>query len=184
MTVPILDLRRAFNEIKPEVFDALERIFEAQSFVLGSEVSTFERHCEKYLEIGEGSAIGCASGTDALLLALMAADVGEGDEVVTTPFTFFATSGTIARLGAKPVFADVDPDTYNINLDQAMSKITAKTKIFLPVHLFGQMCELESVKDALADKGVKIIEDAAQAFGSSRTVNGKIERAGTVGDIG
>jgi len=184
LTVPILDLRRSFKDIKPEVFEALERIFENQSFILGSEVSNFERHCEKYLELPEGSATGCASGTDALLLALMAADVHEGDEVITTPFTFFATSGAIARLGAKPVFVDVDGATYNINLEQAVSKINEKTKIFLPVHLFGQMCALEEVKKVFAEKNIKIIEDSAQAFGSSRTVNNKIERAGTVGDIG
>lgn len=184
MAVPILDLRRSFKEIKPEVFEALERIFENQSFILGSDVSNFERHCEKYLELPEGSAVGCASGTDALLLALMAADVHEGDEVITTPFTFFATSGAIARLGAKPVFVDADPSTYNINLEQAVSKINSRTKVFLPVHLFGQMCPLEKVKKVFQDKGVKIIEDSAQAFGSSRTVDGKIERAGTVGDIG
>ena len=184
MTVPILDLRRSFKEIKPEVFASLERIFENQSFILGSDVSNFERHCEKYLELPEGSAVGCASGTDALLLALMAADVKEGDEVITTPFTFFATSGTVARLGAKPVFVDVDEKTYNINLEQAVSKINKNTKIFLPVHLFGQMCALEEVKKIFNDKGVKIIEDAAQAFGSSRIVGKEIERAGTVGDIG
>ncbi|MBR2208419.1 MAG: DegT/DnrJ/EryC1/StrS family aminotransferase [Synergistaceae bacterium] len=184
LTVPILDLRRSFKEVKGEVFDALERIFENQSFILGSEVSNFERHCEKYLELPDGSAVGCASGTDALLLALMAADVHEGDEVITTPFTFFATSGAIARLGAKPVFVDVEPDTYNINLERVVSKINSKTKVFLPVHLFGQMCALEKVKRLFAEKNVKIIEDAAQAFGSSRLVNGKIERAGTVGDIG
>ncbi len=114
----------------------------------------------------------------------MAADVKEGDEVITTPFTFFATSGTVARLGAKPVFVDVDLKTYNINLEQAVSKINKNTKIFLPVHLFGQMCALEEVKEIFNGRGVKIIEDAAQAFGSSRIVDKKIERAGTVGDIG
>ena len=184
MAVPILDLRRSFKEIKPEVFEALERIFENQSFILGSDVSSFEKHCEKYLELPEGSAVGCASGTDALLLALMAADVREGDEVITTPFTFFATSGAVARLGAKPVFVDADPDTYNINLEQAVEKINSKTKVFLPVHLFGQMCQLEKIKEIFAEKNIKIIEDSAQAFGASRTVDGKIERAGTVGDIG
>ena len=184
MTVPILDLKRSFKEIKPEVFEALERIFENQSFILGSEVSNFEKHCEKYLELPEGSAVGCASGTDALLLALMACGIHEGDEVITTPFTFFATSGTIARLGAKPVFVDVEPDTYNINLEQALTKINSRTKVFMPVHLFGQMCPLEKVKKEFEDKNIKIIEDAAQAFGSSRIVDGKIERAGTVGDIG
>ena len=171
MTVPILDLRRSFSEIKPEVFSALERIFDAQSFILGSEVRNFEAHCEKYLELPENSAIGCASGTDALLLALMSLDVKPGDEVITTPFTFFATSGTIARLGAVPVFADVEPKTYNINLEQALSKITDKTKVFMPVHLFGQLCPIEEVIDKFHDKGIKIVEDSAQAFGACRIIH-------------
>ncbi|MBQ9404131.1 MAG: DegT/DnrJ/EryC1/StrS family aminotransferase, partial [Synergistaceae bacterium] len=185
--LPILDLTRSFGEIKPEVFNALERIFNKQSFILGQEVSTFETHCGKYLELPEGSCVGCASGTDALLLALMSIDIKPGDEVITTPFTFFATSGTIARLGAVPVFADIDPVTYNINLDDALSKITDKTRAFLPVHLFGQMTALdEDVVKAFHDKGIKIIEDAAQAFGACRTSpdKNKIMRAGTVGDVG
>lgn len=184
MSVPILDLSRSFNEIKPEVFDELEKIFASQSFILGSYVKNFETHCEKYLEIPEGSAVGCASGTDALLLALMACDIKEGDEVITTPFTFFATSGAIARLGAKPVFVDVDYENYNINLEDALKKITDRTKAFLPVHLYGQMCELEKVISKFHDKNIKVIEDSAQAFGAFRTVDGKIQRAGTVGDIG
>ena len=184
MSVPILDLKRSFSEIKPEVSAALERIFSSQSFILGREVEIFERHCEKYLELPEGSCVGCASGTDALLLALMAADIKPGDEVITTPFTFFATSGTIARLGAVPVFADIDPESYNIDLQDMMSKVTAKTKAVLPVHLFGQMCPLEEVKDELHKRGIKIIEDTAQAFGATRNVGDEILRAGTVGDIG
>ena len=184
MSVPILDLKRSFAEIKPEVSAALERIFASQSFILGREVEMFERHCEKYLELPEGSCVGCASGTDALLLALMAADIKPGDEVITTPFTFFATSGTIARLGAVPVFADIDPESYNIDLQDMMSKVTAKTKAVLPVHLFGQMCPLEEVKDELHKRGIKIIEDTAQAFGATRNVGDEILRAGTVGDIG
>ena len=184
MSVPILDLKRSFSEIKPEVSAALERIFSNQSFILGREVEMFERHCEKYLELPEGSCVGCASGTDALLLALMAADIKPGDEVITTPFTFFATSGTIARLGAVPVFADIDPVSYNIDLQDMMSKVTAKTKAVLPVHLFGQMCELETVKDDLRKHSIKLIEDTAQAFGATRNVGSEILRAGTVGDIG
>ena len=184
MSVPILDLKRSFAEIKPEVSAALERIFASQSFILGREVEMFERHCEKYLELPEGSCVGCASGTDALLLALMAADIKPGDEVITTPFTFFATSGTIARLGAVPVFADIDPVSYNIDLQDMMNRITAKTKAVLPVHLFGQMCPLEEVKDELHKRGIKIIEDTAQAFGATRNVGDEILRAGTVGDIG
>ena len=184
MTVPILDLKRSFSEIKPEVFTALERIFSSQSFILGREVETFERHCETYLELPEGSCVGCASGTDALLLALMAIDLKPGDEVITTPFTFFATAGAIARLGGVPVFADVDPESYSIDLKQAMTKITAKTRAILPVHLFGQMSPIESVIDELHSRGIKIIEDAAQAFGAVRRAGDDLLRAGTVGDIG
>ena len=184
MTVPILDLKRSFKDIKPEVFTALERIFSSQSFILGREVETFERHCETYLELPEGSCVGCASGTDALLLALMAIDLKPGDEIITTPFTFFATAGAIARLGGVPVFADVDPVSYNIDLQQAMSLITAKTKAFLPVHLFGQMAPIENIIYELHSRGIKIIEDAAQAFGAARKVGDDILRAGAVGDIG
>ena len=184
MSVPILDLKRSFDEIRPEVMAAMERIFNAQSFILGREVEVFERHCEKYLELPEGSCVGCASGTDALLLALMAAGIKPGDEVITTPFTFFATSGTIARLGAVPVYADIDPVSYNIDMQKMMERITPKTKAVLPVHLFGQMCELEEVKDELKARGIKLIEDTAQAFGATRNVNNEILRAGTVGDIG
>ena len=165
MTVPILDLSRSFSDIKPEVFAAMERIFAAQSFILGQEVKTFEGHCDSYLGVPEGSCVGCASGTDALLLALMSVDIKPGDEVITTPFTFFATSGTIARLGAVPVFADVDPSTYNIDIAQAMSKITPRTKAFLPVHIFGQMAPIEGVISELHERGIMVIEDTAQAFG-------------------
>ena len=184
MTVPILDLSRSFGEIKPEVFSALERIFNAQSFILGQEVKTFEAHCDSYLGVPEGSCVGCASGTDALLLALMSCDVHAGDEVITTPFTFFATSGTIARLGAVPVFADVDADTYNINIEEAMTKITPKTKIFLPVHLFGQMTPIEGVISEFHGRGILTVEDTAQAFGAVRFSDGGILRAGTLGDVG
>lgn len=162
----------------------MERIFDAQSFILGQEVKTFEAHCDSYLGVPEGSCVGCASGTDALLLALMSCDVHEGDEVITTPFTFFATSGTIARLGAVPVFADVDPKTYNIDIEQAMTKITDKTKIFLPVHLFGQMAPIEGIISELHERNILTVEDTAQAFGATRFADGKILRAGTVGDVG
>ena len=184
MTVPILDLSRSFSDIKPEVFAAMERIFAAQSFILGQEVKTFEGHCDSYLGVPEGSCVGCASGTDALLLALMSVDIKPGDEVITTPFTFFATSGTIARLGAVPVFADVDPSTYNIDIAQAMSKITPRTKAFLPVHIFGQMAPIEGVISELHERGIMVIEDTAQAFGSTRFADGGILRAGTMGDVG
>mgnify|MGYP000199621367 FL=1 len=173
--LPILDLSRAYAEIRDEVRGALERVFEAQSFILGREVRAFEEHVESYLELPEGSAIGCASGTDALILALMALDVGPGDEVVTTPYSFFATAGAVVRLGARPVFADIDPVTGNIDLAEVERRLTPRTKAFLPVHLFGQTVPLEGVSALCAERGVAIVEDAAQAFGAWR--NYQIGRA-------
>lgn len=182
--LPILDLSRAYAEIRDEVRGALERVFEAQSFILGREVRAFEEHVESYLELPEGSAIGCASGTDALILALMALDVGPGDEVVTTPYSFFATAGAVVRLGARPVFADIDPVTGNIDLAEVERRLTPRTKAFLPVHLFGQIVPLEGVSALCAERGVAIVEDAAQAFGAWRRVENRIARAGAVGDVG
>jgi dTDP-4-amino-4,6-dideoxygalactose transaminase len=162
-------------------------VFDSQAFIMGQEVEMFEGHVESYLE--KGMAIGCASGSDALILALMALDVGPGDEVVTTPYSFFATASCITRLGAVPVFADIDPKTYNIDLDKAASKFGEKTKAFLPVHLFGQMAPLEEISALCRERNIVIVEDAAQAFGSWRKVrkqNGQDEiiRAGVMGDIG
>ena len=182
--LPILDLSRAYAEIRDEVRGALERVFEAQSFVLGREVRAFEEHVESYLELPEGSAIGCASGTDALILALMALGVGPGDEVVTTPYSFFATAGAVVRLGARPVFADIDPVTGNIDLAEVERRLTPRTKAFLPVHLFGQTVPLEGISALCAERGVAIVEDAAQAFGAWRRVENRIARAGAVGDVG
>lgn len=182
--LPILDLSRAYAEIRDEVRGALERVFEAQSFILGREVRAFEEHVESYLELPEGSAIGCASGTDALILALMALDVGPGDEVVTTPYSFFATAGAVVRLGARPVFADIDPVTGNIDLAEVERRLTPRTKAFLPVHLFGQTVPLEDISALCAERGVAIVEDAAQAFGAWRRVENRIARAGAVGDVG
>jgi dTDP-4-amino-4,6-dideoxygalactose transaminase len=160
----------------------VERVFESQAFILGAEVRTFEEHVERYLE--KGIAVGCASGTDALILALMALDIGPGDEVITTPYSFFATASCITRVGARPVFADIDPATYNIDLKDVAAKITPATKAFLPVHLFGQMVPLERIASLCREEGVTIIEDAAQAFGSWRRVDDKIVRAGVMGDVG
>ena len=182
--LPILDLSRAYAEIRDEVRGALERVFETQSFILGREVRAFEEHVESYLELPEGSAIGCASGTDALILALMALDVGPGDEVVTTPYSFFATAGAVVRLGARPVFADIDPATGNVDLAEAERRLTPRTKAFLPVHLFGQTVPLEGISELCAERGVAIVEDAAQAFGAWRRVDSRIVRAGTAGDVG
>ena len=184
--LPILDLKRSFAGIKDEISKALERVFESQSFILGPEVQTFEEHVESYLG---AAVIGCASGTDALLLALMALDIGPGDEVVTTPYSFFATAGCIVRMGATPVFADIDPKTFNVDLKDAASKFGSRTKAFMPVHLFGQMAPLEEIEELCRERGIAVIEDAAQAFGSWRRVSGKggegrIARAGVMGTIG
>ena len=184
--LPILDLKRSYASVKNEIEEALARVLESQSFILGQEVRTFEEHVECYLE--KGLAVGCASGTDALLLALMALDVGPGDEVVTTPYSFFATASCVARLGATPVFADIDPVTYNIDLKNAVSKFGPRTKAFLPVHLFGQMTPLEEVTELCRERRIAVVEDAAQAFGSWRKVRqggeDTIVRAGVMGDVG
>ncbi|MCR5346999.1 MAG: DegT/DnrJ/EryC1/StrS family aminotransferase [Fretibacterium sp.] len=183
--VPILDLKRAFKDIRGEVQAALDRVFDTQSFILGPVVRAFEEHVESYLELPDsGAAVGCASGSDALLLALMALDIRPGDEVITTPYTFFATASAVTRLGAVPVFADIDPGTYNIDLADVERRITPRTKVFLPVHLFGQMVPMEKIVPLLKDRGIKIVEDAAQAFGAWRRTENRIVRAGTAGDVG
>lgn len=180
--IPTLDLTRNYGRIKDEIIEAVNNVFESQHFILGPDVSTFEKECESYL--GGVSAISCASGTDALLLALMALDVKEGDEVITTPYSFFATVSCITRLRATPVFVDVDPATFNVDMEKAMEAVTPRTKVFLPVHIFGQMAPVEDVTSVLASNGISIVEDAAQAFGSWRNVAGKLLRAGTIGTMG
>lgn len=182
--LPILDLTRAWSDVDDAVRSALDEIFAKQSFILGEPVKKFERHAEAYLDLPQGAAVGCASGSDALLLALMALDVGPGDEVITTPYTFFATASAVTRLGAVPVFADIDPRTYNVSLADVERRITPRTKVFMPVHLFGQMVPCEEIAPLLSGKGIRIVEDAAQAFGACRTVGDKIVRAGTAGVIG
>ncbi len=180
--IPTLDLTRNYVRIQAEIKEAIEEVLEGQHFILGPEVGQFEEECGQYL--GGVSAVSCASGTDALLLALMALDIGEGDEVITTPYSFFATASCITRLGATPVFVDVDPKTYNIDCDKVLNAVTPRTKAFLPVHIFGQMAPLEGVADQLASRGIPIVEDAAQAFGSWRSIDGKPLRAGAVGTLG
>lgn len=180
--IPSFDLTRNYNRVKEEVRVALDRVLETQHFILGPEVECLEKEIAAYLEVE--SAVGCASGTDALVLALMSLDLKEGDEVITTPFTFFATASCITRNGAKPVFADVDPDTYNLSMESVLDKITPRTRAVLPVHLFGQTCKLEIIRDELRQKGITLIEDCAQAIGAHRIIDKKICRAGSIGDLG
>ena len=180
--LPTLDLKRNYRRIRDEIRRALDEVLEEQAFILGPAVSAFESDVETYLPVPH--AVGCASGSDALLLALMSCDLKAGDEVITTPFTFFATVSAITRLGAKPVFVDVDPVTYNMRTDQILEKLTDRTRAVIAVHLFGQMVPLETLEAELKRRGIALIEDAAQAFGSWRMDGTVPRKAGSWGDLG
>jgi dTDP-4-amino-4,6-dideoxygalactose transaminase len=177
MRIPILDLSAQYERIADEMKAAVEGVLKSQQFILGPEVREFEREIAPYCHCTE--AIGCASGSDALLLALMACDVGPGDEVITTPFSFFATVAAIVRLGAKAVFADIDGPTFNIDPDRIESAITKKTKAIMPVHLFGQCSEMDRITQLASDHGIPVIEDAAQAIGAEY----HDRRAGSLGTV-
>lgn len=177
-SIPILDLKAQYKTIKSEIMQAVESVFESQYFVLGKEGVALEEELAPYC--GVKYAIGCASGSDALLIALMALDIKPGDEVITTPFTFFATGGSVSRLGAKPVFVDIDPETFNIDPKLIEAHINERTRAIIPVHLFGQCAEMNEIL-AIANKhNIPVIEDAAQSIGSE--YHGK--RAGSLGLIG
>lgn len=178
MKVPLIDLQAQYASIKDKVGDAVARVFESQQFVMSQEVLSLEAEVAQYCHAEHG--IGCASGSDALLLALMALDIGPGEEVITTPFTFFATGSAIARLGARPVFVDIDPQTYNLNVEQLRSAITPRTRALLPVHLYGQCADMEGVLAAGKSKNLTVIEDAAQAIGAED----RGRRAGSMGLAG
>lgn len=172
---PFLDLRAQYQQIKPEVDTAVARVFESQYFILSPEVQSFEQQIAEY--VGVKHAVGCASGTDAIMLALMALGVGPGDEVITVPFTFVATAGPVTLLGAKPVFVDIDPVTFNIDLNKIEPAITPRTRAIIPVDLFGLTARYENIEKIAAKHNVAVIEDAAQAIGAK--LNGKM--AGSFG---
>lgn len=176
--VPLLDLQAQYEPIKDQVIKAFADVFESKTFILGPKVVELETELAKYC--GTTYALGVSSGTDALVLALMALGIGEGDEVITSPFTFFATAGSIARVGAKPVFVDILPDTYNIDPALIEAKITPKTKAIMPVHIFGQMADMDPIMAIAKKHNLFVIEDAAQAIGSEY----KGKRAGSIGHIG
>jgi dTDP-4-amino-4,6-dideoxygalactose transaminase len=180
MPVPLLDLRAQHATIKDEVVTAMMRVVDDQLFILGEPVERLE-HAVATLSHTK-YAIGCANGTDAILLALRALDIGRGDEVVTTPFTFFATAGTVHNVGATPVFVDIEPQTFNISPDAIGAAIGPKTKAVIPVDLFGQMAPMERVETVA--KGLPIIEDAAQTIGARRRIGGQWVMAGERATIG
>lgn len=178
MQVPLLDLKAQYRGIRGEVLAAIEAVCDEQGFILGSRVAELEKAVSAY--VGASHAVGVASGSDALLVSLMALGVGRGDEVITVPFTFFATTGAISRLGARPVLVDIRPDTFNIDPGLIERVITSKTKAMIPVHLFGQCAEMEAILDLAGRRRIPVVEDAAQAIGAAR--HGR--KAGTFGDTG
>jgi dTDP-4-amino-4,6-dideoxygalactose transaminase len=178
MKVPLLDLSEQNQSLRPEIEAALGRVLDTNAFILGGEVAALEKELAEYC--GTKYAIGCASGSDALLLALMALDVGEDDEVITTPYSFFATASAVTRLGARVVFVDIDPKTYNLDVEQIEAKITEKTKAIQPVHLYGQCADMEALRRISAKYGVPLVEDAAQAIGAEENN----VRAGAMSEIG
>src|SRR4051812_48155121 len=167
--VPMLDLSRQYATLRKEMTKAIERVCESQHYILGEDVAAFEKEAAEFL--GVKFAIGCASGTDAIWLSLLAAGINPSDEVITTPFSFFATASTIIRAGAKPVFVDVDPDTLNLDPECVEERIQrtscAKIKAIMPVHLYGQCADMDKLGKIAADYKMKIVEDAAQAFGAT-----------------
>ena len=178
MKVPLLDLRHSTRQLRLKSNGAVAEVMESQHFILGPQVQACEKAIAEYSRCAHG--VGVSSGTDALLICLMAEGIGPGDEVITTPYTFFATAGSIARVGAKPVFVDIDPVSYNLNPAQISAKITAKTRAIIPVHLYGQMADMDAVMEVAQKHGLVVIEDAAQAIGAEY----KGRRAGSIGHYG
>ena len=190
MNIPLLDLKAQYETIKEQVIAATMEVYESQRFILGPKAEELENKIAAYTRARY--AVGVSSGTDALLISLMSAGIGPGDLVVTSPYTFFSTAGSIARLGAIPVFVDIDHLTYNINpekLEKRISTMNAKErsrlKAIMPVHLFGQCADMDSIMAVAKSLGIAIIEDAAQAIGAEyRFGDGSLKRAGSMGDYG
>ena len=178
MKVPLLDLTAQYASIRDEIDAAMAAVVTSQRFILGAAVDACEEAVAAYT--GSRYGVGVSSGTDALLVTLMAEDIGPGDEVITTPYSFFATAGVIARTGATPVFVDVDPVTLNIDPDLIAARVSERTRAIIPVHIFGQMAEMEPVMEIAARHDIVVIEDAAQAIGAEH----RGRRAGTIGHYG
>lgn len=178
LTVPLCDLNAQYLLIQKEVEAAVERVLRSGQVILGPEVSAFEKEFEEYC--GTSHAIGCSSGTDALLLALHGLEIGPGDEVIMPPFTFFATAGSVLRCGATPVFADIDPITFNVDPEQVASRITSRTRAIMPVHLYGLCADMAPILQLAQDHDLAVIEDAAQAIGAEYCGR----KSGTLGTVG
>ncbi len=178
MTVPLLDLNRQHETLMPQMRQAFDEVTRTGQFILGEYVKQFEQQFAEYC--GVKHALGVSSGTDALVVAMMAMDIGPGDEVITTPFTFFATAGSIARLGAKPVFIDINPRTYNLQAKDIEGAITDKTKAIIPVHLYGLSANMDTIMEVAKANNLKVIEDAAQAAGARY----QDKLVGSIGDVG
>ena len=179
MGVPLLDLKAHHEPLHQEIMAALEQTFQSQAFILGPAVDKLEEGVASYCQGKYG--IGVTSGTDALLIALMALDIGPGDEVITTPYSFFATAGAVVRLGAKPVLVDIDPTTYNLDPTKVEAVLTTKTKTIIPVHLYGQCADMVPIMDIAKRHNLSVIEDAAQAIGSEYRDGRRACSMGTIG---
>ncbi|GAA0077778.1 DegT/DnrJ/EryC1/StrS family aminotransferase [Clostridium sp. CTA-5] len=178
MNIPLVDLKAQYKSIKNDADNKVNEVLSSASYIMGKDVIEFEKEAQDYL--GVKYAISVGNGTDALVVALMALGIGKGDEVITTPFTFFATAESISFIGATPVFVDVEKDTYNIDPSKIEEKITEKTKAIMPVHIFGQPAKMDEIKKIAEKHKLKVIEDAAQAFGSEY----KGKKIGSIGDVG
>lgn len=176
--VPLLDLARQHRPLRAQILEALAQVYDSGAFVLGPEVKKLENTFAQYCQVAH--AIGCASGSDALLLALMALGVGPGDEVIVPSFTFFSTVSSVTRLGARPVFADIEPNTFTLDPQQIASTITPRTRVILPVHLFGQCADMEAIGRLAADAGLAVVEDCAQSIGAQWAGR----PCGSLGDVG
>lgn len=167
ITVPLLDLKLQYAALKKELDTSISKVVDNQSFILGPTVEGFEQDCAQYCNVEH--AIGVSSGTDALLVALMALGVGKGDDVITSPYTFFSTAGSIVRLGANPVFVDIEPDSFNIDATKIDAAITENTRVIMPVHLFGQMANMRAINQIARANDLLVIEDASQAIGARQS---------------